>query len=212
MKIKPIVLTALVVSASALASDDEVEVIRTQLHEIAWMSAEDRPVTEMTEEYMTYFAAEPTLLPPNSEPIVGRDAIAEFYNGAFGGIRLISNRYYDESIVVYGDMASRHYIGMAHLSFPGDASEVMSINRYIDVLVREDGEWKMVWHSWVPVTWERSGSAEQKEKIKCDSAPVPPFQFGGNVCEGDPLAIEQNQQVIDEVGGLGDDLVFVARN
>ncbi|MDJ0909586.1 MAG: DUF4440 domain-containing protein [Woeseiaceae bacterium] len=174
-------LAALCLGTSVFASESEVEIIRAQLHEIAWMSAKDRPVPEMAEEYMTYFSAEPTLLPPNSEAIVGRDSIEEFYTGAFGGVRLISNRYYDEEIVVIGDMASRHYFGTAHLSFPGDASEVMSINRYVDVLVKEDGEWRMAWHSWVPVTWDRDGSAELKKESKSMSGGVPSFQLIGNV-------------------------------
>ncbi len=205
-------LAALCLGTSAFASEDEVEIIRAQLHEIAWMSAEDRPVSEMADEYMTYFAADPTLLPPNSEPLAGREAIEEFYNSVFGGVRLISNQYFDEEIVVSGDMASRRYIGMAHLSFPGDASEVVSINRYVDVMVREDGEWKMLWHSWVPVTWERDGSAALKEESKSMSPRVPSFQLRGDVCERQPLTIEQDEQVVNEVRGFCDDLVLVARH
>ena len=175
-------LTALCLGTSVFASDSEIEIIRAQLHEIAWMSAEDRPVSEMAEEYISYFSAEPTLLPPNSEAIVGRDAIEEFYKGAFGGVRLISNQYFDEEIIVNGGMASRHYMGMAHLSFPGaDMTEIVSINRYVDVLVKEDGAWRMVWHSWVPVTWDRGDSAELKRESKSRSAGVPSFQLIGDV-------------------------------
>ena len=179
-------IAAVCLATSANASEREIEVIRAQLHEIAWMSAEDRPIPEMTAEYMNYFAAEPTLLPPNQEAVVGREAIEDFYNRAFGGIRLISNQYFDEEIVVNGDMASRHYVGIAHLSFPGDPddmTEIMSINRYMDVLVKEDGEWRMVWHSWVPVTWDLDDSAALKEDSKSMSVRVPSFEFDGDVCE-----------------------------
>ena len=60
--------------------EDEIASIRAQLLEIAEMSSVDRPTAELTNEYMTYFSKEPTLLPANREAINGRDAIAAFYN------------------------------------------------------------------------------------------------------------------------------------
>jgi len=135
-------------------SDNEVESIRTQLTEIAEMSALDRPTTEMTEEYLQYFAAEPTLLPANDAAIFGRDAIARFYNNAFDGITIISNKYEEPVIVVNGSTATRRYLGTAVFELAGEEEPVTAKNRYIDVLVKEGGEWKMLWHSWVPVTWE----------------------------------------------------------
>jgi ketosteroid isomerase-like protein len=135
-------------------SDTEVESIRTQLIEIAKMSALDRPTTEMVEEYMQYFAAEPTLLPANGAAIYGRDSIARFYNNAFDGITIISNKYEKPVIVVHGSTATRRYSGTAVFQLAGSSSPATAKNRYVDVLVKEGGEWKMLWHSWVPVTWE----------------------------------------------------------
>ena len=135
-------------------SDTEIESIRTQLIEISEMSALDRPTTEMTEEYMQYFAAEPTLLPANGAAIYGREAIAHFYNNAFSDITIISNEYAESVIVVNGSTATRRYLGTAVFELAGEEEPLTAKNRYIDVLVKEGGEWKMLWHSWVPVTWE----------------------------------------------------------
>lgn len=144
----------LLVGTQVAASDAEVESIRTQLLEIAAMSAADLPTTKMTEKYMHSFAEEPTLLPANGAAIRGRDAIAEFYNTAFDGIKILSNKYEEPVIVVNGSMATRRYLGTAVFRLADDNEPVTAKNRYLDVLVKESGEWKMLWHSWVPVSWE----------------------------------------------------------
>jgi ketosteroid isomerase-like protein len=135
-------------------SETEVESIHAQLLAIAEMSALERPTAEMTDEYMHYFADEPTLLPANGEAIYGRDAIAGFYNDAFDGIRILSNKYEEPVIVVDGNLATRRYLGTAVFALADDEEPVTAKNRYLDVLVKENGEWKMLWHSWVPVSWE----------------------------------------------------------
>ena len=135
-------------------SETEAESIRAQLIEIARMSALDRPTTEMTAEYLHYFSAEPTLLPAGGAAIHGRDAIARFYDSAFDGITIISNDYEQPVVIVNGSTAVRRYLGTAVFELQGDEEPEIARNRYIDVLVKEDGEWKMQWHSWVPVTWE----------------------------------------------------------
>ena len=144
----------LFICAHAGASETEVESIRTQLSEIAAMSTVERPTDEMTEEYMHYFAEEPTLLPANGKAIYGKKAIAEFYNSAFDGIRILSNKYMEPVIVVNGSIATRRYLGTAVFRLANDEEPVTAKNRYLDVLVKESDEWKMLWHSWVPVTWD----------------------------------------------------------
>jgi ketosteroid isomerase-like protein len=135
-------------------SDNEIESIRAQLLEIAEMSALDRPTAEMTSEYMTYFSKEPTLLPANGEAVHGQEGIAAFYNDVFDGIKILSNQYENPVIVVSDDMATRRYIGTAVFIIAGEEVRVTAKNRYVDILVKENGEWKMLWHSFVPVSWE----------------------------------------------------------
>lgn len=144
----------LLACTQAEKSDIAVESIRGQLMEIAEMSALNRPTAEMTEEYMRYFAAEPTLLPANGAAIFGREAVAGFYNNAFNDIKIVSNKYEDVVIVVNGSIATRRYLGTAVFEISGEEELVIAKNRYVDILIKEGGEWKMLWHSWVPVTWE----------------------------------------------------------
>ncbi|MEE8464493.1 MAG: DUF4440 domain-containing protein [Gammaproteobacteria bacterium] len=136
-----------------LAAGTETDAIKAQLVEIAAMSQVARPTEEMTDLYMAYFAKEPTLLPAGSDALRGRAAIAEFYNHAFQGIEILSNDYRDPVVVVDGDMAVRRYIGKAVFMIAGEPDPVTATNRYVDVLVKENGRWKILWHSWVPVSW-----------------------------------------------------------
>ena len=140
--------------ASDTTSSAESEAIKAQLSEIAEVSQSDLPMDELTNLYLTYFVDNPTLLPAGQPALSGRKAIEDFYNGAFQGVRIVSNVYRDPVIVVSGEMATRRYIGTAMLKI-ADASDLVSAtNRYLDVLIKENGEWKILWHSWTPVDWE----------------------------------------------------------
>ena len=132
----------------------EEDAITAQLLEIAAMSRSALPTTEMTDRYLHYFAAEPTLLPADRAAIIGRDAIADFYNGVFKDIEILDNEYREPVVVVRGDTATRRYLGTAVFRVPGEEAPVTATNRYLDLLVKENGEWKMLWHAWVPVTWQ----------------------------------------------------------
>ena len=159
MKTRLTIALVLLLSVAELpASEADVERIRLQLQEIATMSSGNIRGPEMIAQYMTYFSNEPTLLPPNMAAIQGRDAIADFYYGAFENITIISNVYVPEAIVVDGDFAIRRYEGTAVFRTSDDDEPRTANNRYVDALVREGGEWKMLWHSWVPVTWEADGA------------------------------------------------------
>ena len=140
-------------SACTMTSDPdaEIQVIRTQLQEIAAMSALDRPTSEMTNEYLGYFATEPTLQPPEGDSIHGRDAIARFYNDAFKNIKILSNTYKEPVIAMNGSTAIRRYTGVAVFAVAGQSEHVTATNHYTDVLIKEDSDWKMLLHSWVPV-------------------------------------------------------------
>lgn len=134
--------------------DTDAEDIRGQLVEIAELFTPERPAAEITAGYVSYFAEDATLLPANGEAVQGLNAIAEFYGNVFGGVSIVSNRYDDPVVVVDTALASRHYVGTAVFHVSGQESPITARNRYIDVLIKENGQWKMLWHSWVPVTWE----------------------------------------------------------
>ena len=142
-------LVLCVACARPETTDPEVDVIRSQLLEIAAMSARDQSTAAMTSEYMKYFAAEPILVPDGHPAIQGREQVAGFYITVFESVRILSNTYEDPEIIVNGSRASRHYLGTAVFAIEGQQDPVTARNRYIDVLVRENGEWKMLMHSWV---------------------------------------------------------------
>ena len=144
-----VVLILCVACAPSNGNDPEIDSIESQLFEIAAMSSRDQSTAAMTSEYMNYFAAEPILLPEGMPAIQGKEQVAAFYNNAFGGIKILSNKYEDPKVVVSGQRATRHYVGTAVFNIEGENDPVTARNRYIDVLVQEDGEWKMLVHSWV---------------------------------------------------------------
>jgi hypothetical protein len=56
-------------------------------------------------------------------------------------------------IDVHGEMATRRYIGTGAFRLAEQSEPVVVTNRYLDILIREDDEWKILLHSWVPVSW-----------------------------------------------------------
>jgi len=164
MKILALLPVFIVLFACNKASepDAEIQTIRTQLEEIAAMSALDRPTSALTSEYLRYFATEPTLQPADGDSIHGRDAIARFYNDAFENIKIISNTYKEPEIAINGATAIRRYTGIAVFAVTGQSEQVTAANRYTDVLIKESGEWKMLLHSWVPVVPEADPAAAKQ--------------------------------------------------
>jgi ketosteroid isomerase-like protein len=164
MKNLALLFICIVMIACTKASDpnSEIQTIRTQLEEIAAMSALDRPTSEMTDEYLRYFATEPTLQPADGDSIHGRDAIARFYNEAFENIKIISNTYNEPVIAINGATAVRRYTGKAVFAVGGQSAQVTATNHYTDVLIKEGGEWRMLLHSWVPVAPEADTAAAKQ--------------------------------------------------
>jgi len=127
--------------------------LKEQLVEIAEMTVSGLPTEEITEQYLSYFSDSPVALSPDRSAILGRTAISEFYNTAFSGIEILSNDYRDVVVKVNGKSAVRRYLGTATIRV-AEASEPISVtNRYIDVLEKSDGSWKIAWHSWTPAVW-----------------------------------------------------------
>jgi ketosteroid isomerase-like protein len=143
------------VTPSSAGEDFEADQIRFQLTEIAMMTGSASSPDELIRRYMKYFSETPTLLPPDQGAIHGRAAITEFYRQGFHGMKIISNRYTDPVVVVEGGMAVRRYFGTGVVSIDDDPEHISFANRYVDILRKENGEWKMHWHSWVPIQWDR---------------------------------------------------------
>jgi hypothetical protein len=62
----------------------------------------------------------------------------------------VSNLYTKPTIEVATGFAVRTYEGTAVIRL-SESDDILSYtNVYTDVLAHENGEWKIVWHSWVP--------------------------------------------------------------
>ena len=127
--------------------------LNEHLVEIADMTVSGLPIEEMTKRYLSFFSDSPTLLPPGQSAVLGRDAIGDFYNTAFDGFEILGNHYHEVVVEVIGRSAVRRYLGTATFRASEDSEPISVTNRYIDVLEKFDGSWKIVWHSWTPAVW-----------------------------------------------------------
>ncbi len=141
---------ALLLSASAAFAGD-IEDLEAQLHEIAALTVSGLPADESMERYVGYFSEDAVLLPAGRDPIEGKVAILEFYVTGFEGAELLTNEYSEIVTIVDGDFAVRRYKGIAAARFAPASDPAYYTNRYLDVLRKDNGEWKIVWHSFVPV-------------------------------------------------------------
>jgi ketosteroid isomerase-like protein len=143
-------ILALLWSGSAAFADD-IEDLEAQLHEIAALTVSGLPVAESMTKYVDYFSEDSVLLPAGGDPIEGKAAILEFYVTGFEGVEILTNEYSEIVSIVDGDFAVRRYIGTASARSAPASDPSYHTNRYVDVLRNDDGEWKIVWHSFVPV-------------------------------------------------------------
>jgi len=127
--------------------------LKKQLVEIAEMTVSGLPTEVMTKRYLSYFSDSPTILPPGQSAVLGREEIGEFYNAGFDGIEILGNEYHAVVVEVTERSAVRRYLGTAKFRTSEDSEPISVTNRYVDVLEKSDGSWKIVWHSWTPAVW-----------------------------------------------------------
>lgn len=104
----------------------------------------------MTENQLRFFAKTPTIIRPNQVPLVGREAVADFYEDVFSSVKILENSYSDLVVVIQGDTATRRYVGTGVFVTADIAEPQTTVNQMVDVLVKENGEWRTLVHSWVP--------------------------------------------------------------
>jgi ketosteroid isomerase-like protein len=134
---------------TAFQASGETEEITAQLIEISELPYSGLDPAEMAERHIAFFAESPTILPPDDAALVGSEAVAALYEAAYRDIEFISNEFRDLVVVVHGETATRRYLVTGVYRLADSAEPVTATNRYLDVLIREDGEWKILLHSWV---------------------------------------------------------------
>ena len=129
----------------------EMRAIKDQLDVLYRASLAEGTIETKLRNHLGFFAPEPTVQPPGQLPIVGQDAVSEFYREIFeSGIQVLENEYTALTIVVHGTTATRQYVGEGTFMAAGSAAPQSSKNRYVDLLVKVDGVWKTLVHSWEP--------------------------------------------------------------
>ena len=137
---------------SVSSTNAETEAITALLNEFYNLSVTEGSVDTLTDNHLRFFSEQPMILPPGRAPLNGREAVAQFYSGIFElGIDIVENSYADLTIVVQGDIATRRYVGTGVFRTGNQNESQTAVNRYLDVLTKEDGQWKTLVHSWVSV-------------------------------------------------------------
>ena len=155
MWIRPVlaVILLLIVGCSDVSSPDENQIraaLAGQLRSIEEMTNQGHPPEKVSALYLEYFAADPIVLPYGGRTLVGVEEISDFYAKAFSMGTLISNSYEEPILGISDQYVVRTYEGTAEFQPSGDEEIFTYTNVYTDVLIYEDGDWKIQWHSWVP--------------------------------------------------------------
>ena len=138
-----IVWTVLAVAAPGLADHHEVEtgIKATNARLMAAVEAGD---AEAAGECYTEDAQ---LLPPNSPPVIGREAIASFWEGMFGAIKGVKL----ETLEVLGQGDAPSEVGSYELT--GAEGQKLDHGKYVVVWKKEGEDWKLhrdIWNTNVP--------------------------------------------------------------
>lgn len=129
----------------------ETRAIKDQLDDVYRVSLVDGTAETRLRSHLRFFADEPTVQPPGQPAIVGRDSVSDFYREIFEtGIQILENEYSELTIVIHGEIATRQYVGEGTFMTKELAAPQSTRNRYVDVLVKVEGEWKTLVHSWTP--------------------------------------------------------------
>jgi ketosteroid isomerase-like protein len=126
------------------------EALANQLLDIEMMTNQGHLPDTMSAKYLEFFSSDPSVLPYSGDLLEGREAVSAFYSSVFSMGTLGSNSYTEPTIRITEGFAVRIYQGTAEIQLSGSEKPMRYTNVYTDVLVREDGVWKIDWHSWVP--------------------------------------------------------------
>ncbi|MFQ5605659.1 MAG: YybH family protein [bacterium] len=134
-------LMLLGLACAAPAGKDEAQLRKTsKTWEAAFNAGDDRALAAI-------YAAEGMLLPPNSEFVQGREAIAQFWAEL---ITNIDGELAIQEVSVQGDLA--YILGTFKLFATG--GEVVDQGKYIEIWKRSNGQWQLyrdIWNTSLPL-------------------------------------------------------------
>src|SRR6056297_1375132 len=99
-------------------------------------------------EISKYFTAYGVLMAPGKPATVGREEVADYYQGIFDEFDVILESYYLE-VEVSGKMAYGRGEAIVHATSKIDGKESVSKSKYLNILERQnDGSWKTTHDIW----------------------------------------------------------------
>jgi ketosteroid isomerase-like protein len=128
------------------SAEDDRFALSAQLDSIEALFAPGEAIDDVFARYVSFFAEDAVLLPPEADPVVGRERILAFYVAAFEGLEPISLEYGSPQVIVDGDLAVRRYQGAAVAIIGPDTLNFAT--RYVDALQRSPEGWRILWHTW----------------------------------------------------------------
>lgn len=133
-------------------STSDADAITAQLNDIYDLSTGTGTADAKVELHLQYFADQPTVLPPGQQALAGREAVSAFYKSVFAEVEIMDNGYSDLTITVHGNLATRQYVGTGTFRIAGQADPQTTVNQMTDVLIKDEGKWKTLVHSWSHVS------------------------------------------------------------
>lgn len=132
----------------------EVKSITAQLNEIYAVSNTQGDADALAARHLRLLTDQPTVIPPGQDPIVGRDAVSDFYRQIFSEVEILENSYSNLSIDLKGNLATRSYVGSGTMRANGKTEWQTTKTQMTDVLIKDKGKWKTMIHSWSPLSPE----------------------------------------------------------
>lgn len=136
------------VSSPAVPPEEDERLLAAQLSDIEALFVPGQSFESVLDGYLGFFAEGSVLLPPDGPEVSGLAAIERFYADGFAGLAPVSLEYTEPDVLVSGDLAARRYDGTAVAVVSSTSDTLRFSTRYLDVVRRAEGEWRIVWHSW----------------------------------------------------------------
>jgi uncharacterized protein (TIGR02246 family) len=115
--------------------------------------------------YANLFTPDGTLFLPDRPPIIGREAIADWYEKFYNKITHITDSYDQKKVDIVGNIAIVRSRGTGSYIIKETEEQIPLQNKYIDVLKYTNGKWLWMYHmassfSFDPGLWDRDWENE----------------------------------------------------
>lgn len=128
-------------SVQESAVDDDRQAVRSVLEDIVAASE-----VGDADAYVKFVAEDAVMMYSGMPAVIGREAVHNFVSDFFRDYRFKFDPWRSEEIKVTGDWAFHRYSGIAIVTPVGGGEPVRLDRKYVDILKKEDGVWKISHH------------------------------------------------------------------